>query len=191
MSEYNGWSNYATFRVAHDILNNIAFDDFVNIGELKEIVKSVVLSNLSGHFLATDYINLFLNTVDWVELADVYNTDIATEKLNLQTCCICLEEQTEFDIENDNRLIEYNHCGSYYVHNKCLNTWNLNECLICRKNFNASSNQYCNEITNDNNIITILTNQNDESLNIKQFCLNLCIITNLFGIGLYFLLKNQ
>jgi hypothetical protein len=82
---YNGWNNYATFRVAHDILNNIAFDDFVNINELKEIVKSVVLSNLSGHFLATDYINLFLNTVDWSELADVYNTDIATEKLNLQT----------------------------------------------------------------------------------------------------------
>ncbi len=82
---YNGWNNYATFRVANDILNNIAFDDFVNINELKEIVKSVVLSNLSGHFLATDYINLFLNTVDWSELADVYNTDIATEKLNLQT----------------------------------------------------------------------------------------------------------
>ncbi len=82
---YNGWNNYATFRVANDILNNIAFDDFVNINELKEIVKSVVLSNLSRHFLATDYINLFLNTVDWSELADVYNTDIATEKLNLQT----------------------------------------------------------------------------------------------------------
>ena len=82
---YNGWNNYATFRIAHDILNNIAFDEFVNIDELKEIVRSVVLSNLSGHFLATDYINLFLNTVDWAELADVYNTDIATEKLNLQT----------------------------------------------------------------------------------------------------------
>ena len=55
------------------------------------------------------------------------------EKLNLQTCCICLEEQTEFDIENNNKLIEYNHCGSYYVHYKCLNSWKLNECIICRK----------------------------------------------------------
>ena len=31
--------------------------------------------------------------------------DKLNEKLNLQTCCICLEEQTEFDIENDNRLV--------------------------------------------------------------------------------------
>lgn len=83
---YNGWDNYATFRVANDILNNIEFDeDGVTINELKEIVRSVVLSNLSGHFLATDYINLFLNTVDWSELAEVYNTDILTAKLNLQT----------------------------------------------------------------------------------------------------------
>ena len=81
---YNGWNNYATFRVANDILNNIAFDeDGVTIDELKEIVRSVVLSNLSGHFLATDYINLFLNTVDWAELAEVYNTDILTAKLNI------------------------------------------------------------------------------------------------------------
>ena len=112
------------------------------------------------------------------------------EILNYQTCCICLEEETEFDIENDNKLVEYNHCGSYYVHNKCLNTWNSNECLICRKNFNATSNQYTNEIANDNDIITTLTVQNDESLNTKQFCLNLFIITNLFGIGFYFLLIN-
>ena len=84
MSEYNGWNNYATFRVAHDILNDITFDeDGVTIDELKEIVRSVVLSNLSGHFLATDYINLFLNTVDWKELAEVYNTDILTAKLNI------------------------------------------------------------------------------------------------------------
>lgn len=83
---YNGWSNYATFRVANDILNGIVFDeDGVTIDDLKEIVRSVVLSNLSGHFLATDYINLFLNTVDWAELAEVYNTDILTAKLNLQT----------------------------------------------------------------------------------------------------------
>lgn len=81
---YSGWNNYATFRVANDILNGIAFDeDGVTIDDLKEIVRSVVLSNLSGHFLATDYINLFLNTVDWAELAEVYNTDILTAKLNL------------------------------------------------------------------------------------------------------------
>ena len=118
---------------------------------------------------------------------------------NLHTCCICLEEQTEFDIENDNRLIEYNHCGSYYVHNKCLNTWKSNDCLICRKNFNEisknqiSNNQISNnQISNnesDNDIITILIDQDDSSLHIKQFCFNFCIIANIFCIGIYFLNK--
>ena len=42
-----------------------------------------------------------------------------------KVCCICLE--------NDNSLIEYNHCGLYYVHRKCLNNWTQNECIICRK----------------------------------------------------------
>ena len=112
------------------------------------------------------------------------------EKLNLQTCCICLEEQTQFDIENDNRLIEYNHCGSYYVHNKCLNTWQLNECLICRKKFfenqrNNESNEHNNE--SDNDIITILVDQNDRSLHCKNLFINFCLIINLFGIGLFFL----
>ena len=116
------------------------------------------------------------------------NDIIKNTNVNLQTCCICLEEQTEFDIENDNRLIEYNHCGSYYVHNKCLNTWKSNECLICRKNFNENSNSNNNE--NDNDIITILVDQNDRSFRIKQFCVNFCIITNLFGIGLYILIRN-
>ena len=113
------------------------------------------------------------------------------EKLNLQMCCICLEEQTENDIENDNRLVEYNHCGSYYVHNKCLNTWKSNECLICRKNFSENINVSSNQSNDsDNDIITILADQNDRSLHIKQFCVNFCIMTNLLGIGLYFLLRN-
>jgi len=118
--------------------------------------------------------------------------DKLNEKLNLQMCCICLEEQTEFDIENDNRLVEYNHCGSYYVHNKCLNTWKSNECLICRKKFSGNSNENStsNDNESDNDIITILVDQNDRSLHVKQFCVNFCIITNLFGIGLYFLLRN-
>jgi len=83
--EYNGWDNYATFRVANDILNGITFEDSVTIDDLKEIVRDVVFSNAGGHYLLTDYANLFLNTVDWDELVEVYNTDILADKLNLQS----------------------------------------------------------------------------------------------------------
>ena len=45
-------------------------------------------------------------------------------------CCICLEEETD---PFKNVLISYEHCGKYYIHNKCLNKWKYNECIICRK----------------------------------------------------------
>lgn len=83
MSKYNGWNNYATFRVAHDILNDITFEDSVTIDDLKEIVRFEVFGDSAPRSLATDYANLFLNNVDWNELAEVYNTDILTAKLNL------------------------------------------------------------------------------------------------------------
>ena len=44
--------------------------------------------------------------------------------MNETICVICLEPQG---------LIEYNHCGKYYIHDKCLNKWNVNDCFICRE----------------------------------------------------------
>lgn len=81
--EYNGWNNYATFRVANDILNGITFEDSVSIDDLKDIVRNTLFGDSMPRSLATDYANLFLNTVDWTELAEVYNTDILTAKLEL------------------------------------------------------------------------------------------------------------
>lgn len=60
------------------------------------------------------------------------NSDNLNEK-NLEDnkiCIVCLDN--EDDIEN-NKLIEYNHCGIYYIHNSCLNAWTHSECLICRE----------------------------------------------------------
>ena len=53
---------------------------------------------------------------------------------NSKTCIICLECEI-----NENPLIEYNHCGIYNIHNSCLNTWDTNECIICRTKFNEFS----------------------------------------------------
>ena len=39
-------------------------------------------------------------------------------------CIICLEESN---------LIEYNHCGKYYVHENCIINWKINDCFICRE----------------------------------------------------------
>ena len=80
---YNGWSNHATFRVHNDILNGIAFEDTVSIDDLIEIVAETVFRDIDVYYLLTDYANLFLNTVNWEELAETYNTDILIQKLNI------------------------------------------------------------------------------------------------------------
>ena len=83
------------------------------------------------------------------------NSDNLNEK-NLEDnkiCIVCLDN--EDDIEN-NKLIEYNHCGIYYVHNSCLNTWTHSECLICREKI------YLMYDDNQSNIIT-QSNQNNNS----------------------------
>jgi len=65
-------------------------------------------------------------------------------------CLICLEE---------GKLIEYNHCGNYYVHQKCLKKWKSNDCFICRKKLTESYDEECcdtSEITNISNDIRIV-----------------------------------
>ena len=75
-------------------------------------------------------------------------------------CVFCLE----IDIKDN--LIEYNHCGIYNIHFKCLNKWKINECFICRE-------QIINEITN-----VVEDSNNDENLeqyrtrNMLKKCLN-------------------
>jgi len=81
---YNGWSNHATFRVHNDILNGIAFEDTVSIDDLREIVTNTVFRDRNAYFLLNDYANLFLNTVNWGELAEVYNTAFKTNSIKLK-----------------------------------------------------------------------------------------------------------
>ena len=82
---YNGWSNYATFRVANDLLNSWQWDGSETISEkyLRDIVQNCVFENSGAVGLIVDYANLFLNEVDWAELAEVYSTNILKQKLNI------------------------------------------------------------------------------------------------------------
>ena len=106
---------------------------------------------------------------------------------NDKLCIICLEE---------NNLIEYNHCGKYYVHNSCLNTWTNNECLICREKIYNSHNDY-----NDYNTFSNLPITNSITINItepysdtieneaRNRCYKIVIFVNLIGIGLILMMN--
>ena len=80
-----------------------------------------------------------------------------------ETACIyCLIEENS----EENKLIEYNHCGKYLIHENCLSTWNtqyFNECLICRKKIiesesDESSNGEYNEVINNREIVVVSLN---------------------------------
>ena len=81
---YNGWSNYATFRVANDLLNSWQWDgsETISIEYLRDIVQNCVFENSGAVGLIVDYANLFLNEVNWTELVDLYNSNTLTQKLN-------------------------------------------------------------------------------------------------------------
>jgi hypothetical protein len=87
---YNGWSNYATWRVNLEILDGIdtrdqyptevADDDAYTLGKLlEEYADSVVTQDGSLEGLAVDYARAFLADVNWHEIAEHLLDDIKAE----------------------------------------------------------------------------------------------------------------
>lgn len=74
----------------------------------------------------------------------------------MNDCIICLGE------DSSDNLIEYNHCGKYYLHQACLDKWDKNECIICRKKLIQQS-----------------PNEDDYE---QSFCCKLSIILSLFSL---------
>ena len=82
-TDYNGWTNYATWRVNLEILGDIEFDEQVSADYLKEIVEDVVFSQYelgNGSHLVEDYARAFISEVNFYEIAQSIN-----EELELQT----------------------------------------------------------------------------------------------------------
>ena len=82
MSEYNGWTNYATWRINLEILGDIEFDEHVSADYLREITEDCVFGgrDFSGLSLVKDYAQAFLDNVNYYEIARHIN-----EEIDLQT----------------------------------------------------------------------------------------------------------
>ena len=79
--EYNGWTNYATWRVNLEILSDIEFENKMCADDLKEIVEDCVFNNtVEKDCLAADYARAFIQQVNFYEIAQIIN-----EELELQT----------------------------------------------------------------------------------------------------------
>ena len=71
--KYNGWTNYATWRVNLKILGDIqwASDETITVDYLKEIVENVVFDNCGCNgSLVADYARSFLSDVNYYEIAE-------------------------------------------------------------------------------------------------------------------------
>ena len=75
--EYNGWTNYATWRVNLEILGDIEFEETVTADDLKEIVEDVVFNNtVEKDCLAADYARSFIQQVNFYEIAEGINSEL-------------------------------------------------------------------------------------------------------------------
>jgi hypothetical protein len=81
--EYNGWTNYATWRVNLEIIDGIEIDTIICAEYIKEYVEDVVFGQYelgNGSHLVEDYARAFVSEVNFYEIAQRIN-----EELELQT----------------------------------------------------------------------------------------------------------
>lgn len=77
--KYNGWTNYATWRINLEILGDIEFEKPVTIDELKEIVEECVFTNFDickTPRLIEDYARAFISEVNFYEIKRHINDEL-------------------------------------------------------------------------------------------------------------------
>ena len=72
--KYNGWTNYATWRINLEIFDGMDFtgysrDTFTLSEQLKDFVEDCVF-DAYDEGLVKDYANAFINDVNWYEIAE-------------------------------------------------------------------------------------------------------------------------
>lgn len=74
---YNGWTNYATWRVNLEIFDGLDADEFFDLTqetydlgkELKEFAETLITDGKDETSLTKDYALAFLSDVNWHEIA--------------------------------------------------------------------------------------------------------------------------
>ena len=80
-NKYNGWSNYATWRVNLEIISDIGFEETenINVDYLKELVEDIVFSQ-HEESLMSDYAHAFLSEVNYHEILESILDEIEMNK---------------------------------------------------------------------------------------------------------------
>ena len=87
INEYNGWTNYATWRINLELFSDMNytdyFDELPTTEMLEDYVENVVFDHSGNMGLIEDYARAFLNNVNYYEILEHirenYEHDKATE----------------------------------------------------------------------------------------------------------------
>jgi len=77
--KYNGWTNYATWRINLEIIDGIEFEVETCAEDIKEIVEDVVFSQYelgNGSNLVEDYARSFISQVNFYKIAESINEEL-------------------------------------------------------------------------------------------------------------------
>ena len=78
MEKYNGWSNYATWRINLEILGDMEFKDQVSADYLEDLVEDCVFTGRDVQWLAVDFARAFIAQVNFHEIAESINAELQT-----------------------------------------------------------------------------------------------------------------
>ena len=91
---YNGWTNYATWRVNLEIFDGFDPRDYwpdpfktddYDLGDLLKGFAEEIIENTSTEGIARDYALAFLSDVNWREIAQHMIADYADETVETET----------------------------------------------------------------------------------------------------------
>ena len=77
--KYNGWTNYATWRINLEIIDGIEFEVKTCAATIQEIVEDVVFSQYelgNGSHLVEDYARAFISQVNFYKIAESINEEL-------------------------------------------------------------------------------------------------------------------
>jgi len=83
-TEYNGWSNYATWRINVEIISDIEFKEEVSVDYIKDIVENVVFrqslyNRYAVGYLVEDFAREFISNVNFEEIAEHINDEFSED----------------------------------------------------------------------------------------------------------------
>jgi len=83
-NEYNGWTNYATWRVNLEIFDNYQWDDEeiknLTVDYLEEMIENYVFDHHGDMGLMESYARAFLSEVNYYEIKQEILEDYENEK---------------------------------------------------------------------------------------------------------------